>query len=214
MLSWLSNQKIGCQHEQTVSRPVSCPLTIHSSTKSNTMNKVRFFLSALVIGSVVTFSSCSDDEEEVPALPNIVEIAQGNEDFSILVQALTREDLTINFVELLTSDGPFTVFAPTNAAFVALLGELQVEGLNDIPVATLEAVLQYHVVAGAVVKAGDLTEGQVVTTALAGGTFTIGLAGGAKITDANDRVANIILTDVMASNGVVHAIDKVILPGS
>lgn len=178
------------------------------------MNKVRFFLSALAIGSVVTFSSCSDDEEEeVPALPNIVQIAQGNEDFSILVQALTREDLTINFVELLTSEGPFTVFAPTNAAFVALLGELQLEGLNDIPVATLEAVLQYHVVAGAAVKAGDLTEGQVVVSAQ-GGTFTIGLAGGAKITDANGRVSNIILTDVEASNGVVHAIDKVILPGS
>lgn len=177
------------------------------------MNKFRFLLSALVIGSVVTFSSCSEDEEEVPALPNIVEIAQGNEDFSILVQALTREDLTINFVELLTSSGPFTVFAPTNAAFVELLGELQLEGLNDIPVATLEAVLQYHVVAGAAVKAGDLTEGQVVVSAQ-GGSFTIGLAGGAKITDANDRVANIIITDVEASNGVVHAIDKVILPGS
>jgi transforming growth factor-beta-induced protein len=194
------------------------PVTNHSSTKSNTMNKVRFFLSALVIGSVVTFSSCSEEEEEeVPALPNIVEIAQGNEDFSILVQALTREDLTINFVELLTSEGPFTVFAPTNAAFAALLVELTPEGqptigLGDIPVATLEAVLQYHVVAGAAVKAGDLTEGQVVSTALAGETFTIGLAGGAKITDANDRMANIILTDVEASNGVVHAIDKVILP--
>jgi transforming growth factor-beta-induced protein len=174
------------------------------------MNKFRFLLSALVIGSVFTFSSCSEDDDDVPK-KNIVEVAQSNDDFSILVQALTREDLTTDFVAILTGEGPFTVFAPTNAAFVALLGELEVEGLNDIPAATLEAVLKYHVVSGAAVKAGDLTEGQVVTTVLSG-TFTIGLEGGAKITDANGRVSNIVITDVEASNGVIHAIDKVILP--
>lgn len=71
-------------------------------------------------------------------------------------------------------------------------------------------MLTYHVVSGNVV-ASSLTEGQVVTT-LQSGTFTIGLTGGAKITDFNNRVSNIVATDVQAGNGVVHVIDKVLLP--
>lgn len=148
--------------------------------------------------------------DRVIGLPTVVTFATSNPDFSILVQALTRADLTTNFVEILSGAGPFTVFAPTNAAFAALLSELGVASLNDIPVATLEAVLTYHVV-GANVRAAALSEGQVVTT-LNTQTFTIGLAGGAKITDANNRVANIVATDVQGANGVVHVLDKVILP--
>lgn len=148
--------------------------------------------------------------DEVIGLPTVVTFATSNPDFSILVQALTRQDLTTDFVEILSGSGPFTVFAPTNAAFAALLTELGVASLNDIPVATLEAVLTYHVV-GANVRAAALSEGQVVTT-LNGGTFTIGLTGGASITDENNRVANIVATDVQGANGVVHVLDKVILP--
>jgi uncharacterized surface protein with fasciclin (FAS1) repeats len=148
--------------------------------------------------------------DQVIGLPTVVTFATSNPDFSILVQALTRPDLTTDFVEILSGAGPFTVFAPTNAAFAALLTELGVASLNDIPVATLEAVLTYHVV-GANVRAAALSEGQVVTT-LNTQTFTIGLSGGAKITDANNRVANIVATDVQGANGVVHVIDKVILP--
>jgi uncharacterized surface protein with fasciclin (FAS1) repeats len=148
--------------------------------------------------------------DEVIGLPTVVTFATSNPDFSILVQALTRPDLTTDFVEILSGSGPFTVFAPTNAAFAALLTELGVASLNDIPVATLEAVLTYHVV-GANVRAAALSEGQVVTT-LNGGTFTIGLTGGASITDENNRVANIVATDVQGANGVVHVLDKVILP--
>lgn len=148
--------------------------------------------------------------DEVIGLPTVVTFATSNPDFSILVQALTRPDLTTDFVEILSGTGPFTVFAPTNAAFAALLTELGVASLNDIPVATLEAVLTYHVV-GANVRAAALSEGQVVTT-LNGGTFTIGLTGGASITDENNRVANIVATDVQGANGVVHVLDKVILP--
>lgn len=173
------------------------------------MKKVQFFLSALLIGSVVSLSSCSEDDD-VPELKNIVELAQGTEDLSILVQALTTEGLTTDFVAVLSGNGPFTVFAPTNAAFAALLTELGAESLADVPVETLEQVLLYHAVSGKVM-AGNLSEGQTVTT-LQSGTFTIGLEGGAKITDGNGRVSNIIATDIEASNGVVHLIDKVILP--
>jgi uncharacterized surface protein with fasciclin (FAS1) repeats len=149
--------------------------------------------------------------DAVIGVPKIPTFAVANPDFSILVQALTRSDLTTNYATFLEGDGPFTVFAPTNDAFAALLTELNAQSLDDIDAATLEAVLTYHVVAGANVLAGDLTEGQTVTTAQTG-TFTISLAGGAKITDGAGRETNIIATDIQGSNGVVHAIDRVLLP--
>jgi uncharacterized surface protein with fasciclin (FAS1) repeats len=163
--------------------------------------------SAILLTSILTISSCKKEEEKKK---NIVEIAQADSNFSILVQALTRSDLSTNYATVLSGDGPFTVFAPTNAAFSALLTELGVASLNDIPAATLEAVLKYHVVSGKVLS-GSLTEGQVVTT-LNPGTFTVGLAGGAKITDANARVSNITTVDLEGSNGVIHVVDKVLLP--
>lgn len=148
---------------------------------------------------------------KVIGLPTIVSHALNNPNFSTLVAALTRPSLGVDYVALLSGAGPFTVFAPTNAAFTALLTELNLTSLDQIDDATLNAVLQYHVVGNANVLAGQLTQGQVVTT-FQTGTFTIDLNGGAKITDARSRVSNIILTDVQAANGVVHAIDKVILP--
>lgn len=149
--------------------------------------------------------------DAVIGIPVVPTFAVANPDFSILVQALTRSDLTANYATVLSDDGPFTVFAPTNAAFASLLTELSATSLSDIDAATLEAVLTYHVASGNVL-AGSLTEGQVVTS-LQTGTFTIGLVGGAKITDGEGRVSNIIATDIQGSNGVVHAIDKVLLPG-
>ncbi len=148
--------------------------------------------------------------DAVIGLPTVVTFAASNPEFSILVEALTRPDLSVNYATVLSGAGPFTVFAPTNAAFTSLLTELGATSLNDIDAQTLEQVLTYHVVSGNVV-ASSLTEGQTVTT-LQSGTFTISLAGGAKITDFNNRVSNIIATDVQGSNGVVHVIDKVILP--
>jgi transforming growth factor-beta-induced protein len=175
--------------------------------------KKRFFQFLLLVTFTgVVLSSCKKDEDDDDNAPTqtIVEIAQGNSDFSILVQALTRSDLSTNYATVLSGDGPFTVFAPTNAAFQALLTELGAGSLADIPAETLEEVLKYHVVSGKVL-AGSLTEGQVVTT-LQGGTFTIGLSGGAKITDGQSRVSNITATDIEGTNGVIHVIDKVILP--
>lgn len=155
-----------------------------------------------------TMTSCNDEEEV--KLKSIVEIATSTDDFSILVQALVAADL----VDALSGDGPYTVFAPTNAAFVALLEELDYESLDElvdaIGIEGLTNVLLYHVV-GAKVLSTSLTNGQVVNP-LGPGTFTIGLTGGAKITDANDRVANITDVDILASNGVIHVLDKVILP--
>ena len=149
--------------------------------------------------------------DKVITLPTVVNQALNNPNFSTLVAALTRADLGVDYVTLLSGAGPFTIFAPTNDAFAALLTELNVSGLADIDAATLNKVLQYHVVNGANVTAGSLTEGQEVTT-FAGGKFTISLVGGANITDANNRKTNIIATDVQATNGIIHAVDKVLLP--
>lgn len=150
--------------------------------------------------------------DAVIGLPTIVTHALANPNFTSLVAALTRNDMP-DFVGILggTASSPFTVFAPTNAAFTSLLGELGLPNLAAVPTATLENVLKYHVVAGASVASTDLVNNMNVTT-FQGGMFTITTTGGAKITDANNRVSSIILTDVQCSNGIVHAIDRVLLP--
>lgn len=171
------------------------------------MKKIKFTLLLAIAAISFMFTGCKEEE---PAPKNIVQIAQSDENFSILVQAVVRAGL----VDELSADGPLTVFAPTNAAFAALLDELDADSLDDIDDETLISVLKYHVVSGKVL-AGDLSDEQEVAPILGDDqTFTIDLTGGAKIVDANDRVANITTTDIEASNGVIHVIDKVILPSS
>ncbi|MFV8367339.1 fasciclin domain-containing protein [Flavobacterium sp. XS1P27] len=150
--------------------------------------------------------------DKVIDLPTIVTHAAANGNFSTLVSVLNRSGQP-NFITALSGTGPFTVFAPTNAAFTALNTELAPGGIAGVSAANLTKVLQYHVVSPANVLAASLTEGQVVTPILTPAqTFTIQLTGGAKIKDANNRISNIIITDVQCSNGVIHAIDKVLLP--
>lgn len=148
----------------------------------------------------------------VIGLPTIVNHAVANKNFTTLVAALTYNPSS-GFAGILsgTASSPFTVFAPTNAAFTSFLTETGYSGLAAIPANVLETTLKYHVVAGANVLSTSLTNGQVVST-FAGQNFTIGLTGGAKITDTNGRVSNIIATDVQCSNGIIHVIDKVLLP--
>jgi len=149
--------------------------------------------------------------DAVIGLPTIVTHATANPNFSTLVTALTRNDMP-NFVGILsgTANSPFTVFAPTNAAFTSLLTELNAPNLAAINTPTLENTLKYHVVTGANVGSNNLTNNMNVNT-FQGGSFTITTTGGAKITDARGRVSNIIATDVQCSNGIIHAIDKVLL---
>ncbi|OEY72619.1 fasciclin domain-containing protein [Salegentibacter salarius] len=153
--------------------------------------------------------------DAVIGLPNITTFATADPNFDILVQALTREE-SFTYVETLMMSedpAPFTVFAPTNDAFVALLDELELGALGDIPTETLEATLAYHVVAGANVRSGDLTDDMDVTT-LEGGDFTVNLGDNVTITDENERTATVIAADVQATNGVIHALDTVLLPAA
>jgi uncharacterized surface protein with fasciclin (FAS1) repeats len=154
------------------------------------------------------------DTAAVVETPNIVGVAAANEDFSTLVTAVTAAGL----VETLSSEGPFTVFAPNNAAFAKLPagtvdGLLKPENLDK-----LKAVLTYHVVAGkfdaaTVIDAINKNDGKYSVTTVQGGTIVLSLKDGkVLLTDANGGTSTVVLADVAASNGVIHAIDSVVMP--
>lgn len=145
------------------------------------------------------------DKVLLPANQDIVQTAQASADFSVLVEAVVAAGL----VPTLQGTGPFTVFAPTDAAFAALLAELGVSK-DDLlaDTALLTQVLTYHVVPGRVLAA-DVPVGAPITT-VQGDSFTVNAS--LVITDQRMRTANIVATDVLASNGVVHVVDRVILP--
>lgn len=146
----------------------------------------------------------TEDEtpEENPApTMDIVEIAAGNPDFSVLVAALTKADL----VGALQSEGPFTVFAPTDAAFTTLLSELNITAEQLLEHPQLSDVLLYHVVSGKFFST-DLSDGMTAPT-LKGETINIGVGDTVTINDST-----VIIPDIEATNGVIHVIDKVLVP--
>jgi transforming growth factor-beta-induced protein len=170
-------------------------------------------LSGVVLADIPATNGIIHVVDAVIGLPTVVTFATSNPMFETLVAALTREDLTTDYVSVLSSvasPSPFTVFAPTNEAFGSLLTEVGMGSLSEIPVDLLTSTLNTHVVASANVRSGDLTQGMAVSTL--GDALTVSLDAGPQLIDLNDRVANIIVLDVQAYNGVVHVIDKVVLP--
>jgi len=134
---------------------------------------------------------------------DIVGLAAGNEDFSTLVAAVVAAGL----VEVLQGDGPFTVFAPTNAAFAKLPEGVVADLLKPENKEQLQAVLTYHVVPGKVMAA-DVIGLETATTAQGSDlTITVSEEDGVSIDDAK-----ILVTDIPALNGVIHVIDTVVLP--
>jgi len=136
---------------------------------------------------------------------SIVETAQSVPELSSLVDALVAADL----VDALSTAGPFTVFAPTNDAFAAISSV--VAGLTTLQ---LQQVLEYHVVSGAAVKAGDLSNMQVILPLFTGHSLGVDL-------EETDKIARIVgetnavtvtTADVVCSNGVVHIVDAVLIP--
>jgi uncharacterized surface protein with fasciclin (FAS1) repeats len=135
---------------------------------------------------------------------DIVALAQGNEDLSTLVEAVTAAEL----VETLRGEGPFTVFAPTNAAFEQV-GEQQLQELLEPENREqLTEILTYHVVEGEL-RAADLEDGQTLTT-VNGEELAVSIDGD----EVQVGDATVAQPDVDASNGVVHVIDSVLMPGS
>jgi transforming growth factor-beta-induced protein len=176
-------------------------------------------LLALLFAFTLVAAACADDDEPADTAPetteapdeapaedgDIVDVAVAADDFDTLVAAIQAAGLE----ETLRGDGPFTVFAPTDAAFAAALDALGItaeELLADTD--TLTAILTYHVVSGSF-PASEVVglDGQEVET-VNGATVTVTVDG--DMVMVND--ANVIATDVMASNGVIHVIDTVLLP--
>jgi len=166
--------------------------------------------SALALGTV----ACSSDSSSSPTTTaksgssttapakTLVEIASGNADFSTLVGAVK----TAGLVDTLSGKGPFTIFAPTNAAFA----KLPAGTLSSLTPEQLKSILTYHVVAGEVL-AKDVKPGKVKT--VNGAEFTVNVNNGkVTITDAKGNTVNVVSTDIVGSNGVIHVIDGVLLP--
>ena len=149
-----------------------------------------------------------------PVEMNIVETAVSNDSFSTLVTAVQAADL----VDALSSDGPFTVFAPTNDAFNNLPDGTLSTLLQPENQEPLQSILTYHVVAGQfmaedVVQAINDNGGQFTVETLQGGELTLKLwEGNVYVKDTSGNKAQIIITDVETSNGVIHAINNVVLP--
>lgn len=150
------------------------------------------------------------DKLLLPPSGNIVETLINDPKFSLLVTAVvTASKGTANVAQLLSAEGPYTVFAPTNEAFLKL--GLNEDAIKNSKPDDLLPILGYHVI-GASVFSTDLSEGIKPTMFLSGST-TITLAGGPKIQGSgNDNPVNITKTDVVTTNGVIHVVDGVILP--
>jgi uncharacterized surface protein with fasciclin (FAS1) repeats len=172
------------------------------------MKKLRLgAMTAVALVAALTLSACSSDSEsssestmEQKDVGTIVDVAVGAGNFSTLVAAVTAADL----VETLSGTGPFTVFAPTDDAFAALPAGVLDALLLPENKAVLAKILTYHVVSGTVMAA-DVTDGDVAT--VEGQNITLSTASGVTVNGAN-----VISADVVATNGVIHAIDAVILP--
>ena len=201
--------------------------------KYKIMNKVKSVLIFAIAGFI--FTSCGETKKENTTnqqmetpmeensntmeknentTPNIVEVASGNENFTTLVAAVKAADL----VDTLSGDGPFTVFAPTNAAFEKLPAGTVETLLKPENKAKLSSILTYHVVSGkyeaaAVIDAIKTNNGKFTVDTVNGGAITLSLDGDKVIlTDANGGKSTVVIADVPASNGVIHAIDAVVMP--
>jgi len=166
-----------------------------------------------VIAALVLLTACGSDgstSEEVvdttvmeeTMVGDIVAIASETEGFSTLVAALTAASL----VETLQGEGPFTVFAPTDDAFAALPEGLLEKLLLPENVGVLTSILTYHVVSGKVMST-DVMAGDVPS--VEGSSITLGTTDGVQVNDAT-----VVSADIEASNGVIHVIDKVIVPST
>ena len=131
-----------------------------------------------------------------------MDIAAGNDDFSNLVAALDATGLTV----ALSGEGPFTVFAPNNATFIALMNALDLSVSDLLSIPDLKSILLYHVVSGKIMAA-DIGSGAQPAT-LQGATIDV-VASNSGVTVNG---ANVVGADVVTSNGVIHVIDAVILP--
>ena len=180
-----------------------------------------FLAICMMLGANQSFAQCSGSSNKAQKVSvtkggedDLVDIAIGSKDHTTLVAAVQAAGL----VETLKSEGPFTVFAPTNDAFQQLPAGTVETLLKPENKETLQAVLTYHVVAGrldskAVVAAIQKGNGRAEVTTVQGGILTASLDGNNVIlTDENGGKATVTAVDLAGTNGVIHVIDTVVLP--
>ena len=180
-----------------------------------------FLAICMMLGANHSFAQCNGSANKAQKVSvtkgggdDLVDIAAGSKDHTTLVAAVQAADL----VSTLKSDGPFTVFAPTNEAFQQLPAGTVETLLKPENKATLQAVLTYHVVAGrldskAVVAAIQAGNGRAEVTTVQGGILTATLEGkNVILTDENGGKATVTAVDLAGTNGVIHVIDAVVLP--
>lgn len=190
------------------------------------MKKIPLMLASV---AALSLAACADEPADTDTMADesamtdamtaevgtIVDVAAGNPDFTTLVAAVTAADLG----ETLSGEGPFTVFAPTEAAFGKLPEGTVEELVKPESKELLTGILTYHVVSGDV-SAEALTalitdnDGSAELTTVNGGALTAAVVdGNVVLTDAAGGTATVTATDVPASNGVIHVIDTVVMPG-
>lgn len=166
---------------------------------------LRRISAMLIVGSLLVVSACKNDDEPGPdpQLKSIVALAQETPQLSYLVDALTKFP---DLVEVLSEDGAYTVFAPTNDAFAFALGATGQSSIDDLPEEVLANFLSYHVIGTAALTAGELGS-------------TLEAANGENITVTKDGSAvklngatNVVTANIIASNGVIHVVDRVLIP--
>jgi uncharacterized surface protein with fasciclin (FAS1) repeats len=162
--------------------------------------KLSHFARASVLAATLAIAGCADTM--MSSQPDIVEVAQSAGSFDTLVAAVSAADL----VETLQSDGPFTVFAPTDEAFAALPAGTVENLLKPENKDQLTAILTYHVLPGKVMAA-DVAGQRLSPTTVNGKAVHVDGRNGVRVGNAN-----VISADVEASNGVIHVIDRVLLP--
>lgn len=175
------------------------------------MRTIKLF--AAVAGLALAATPAAAAVQNAPGR-SVVEVAVGNPDFSTLVTAVQAADLATT----LSGKGPFTVFAPTNAAFAKLPAGTLDTLTQPANKAQLTSILTYHVVPGRV-NAAQLIKlirdggGTATLTTVQGGTLRASLMGERiMLTDAKGGMAHVVTANVNASNGVIHAIDSVVMP--
>ena len=182
------------------------------------MKTKNIFIAFAMIG-LFSMASCSTSKSVTDTMtkvqnPTIVGVAIANENFTTLVAAVQAAGL----VETLSSEGPFTVFAPTNDAFAKLPVTTIPMLLKAENKATLSSILTYHVVSGkfdaaAVVAAIKANNGAFTVTTVQGGKLVASLVdGNVMLKDERGNMSKVIMADVAASNGIIHAIDSVVMP--
>jgi transforming growth factor-beta-induced protein len=169
-------------------------------------NVMSGFLSLAVVALlVVSITSCDSDDDTPQPTQSIVALAQGQSNLSSLVTALTKYP---DLVATLSGSGNFTVFAPTNDAFAALLTAVGQTSIDDIPEDVLKSLLQYHVVTSGAVLSTQLTAGNVLTANTENIAVTV--SGGIRL----NGTTQVVTADILATNGVVHIVDQVLVPAS